>query len=299
MLIRKKPLGRIKMEKFDRVKCRNLISRKAVPFEVKTALNILYRRDNRKLQNTRNIPIKIIDDFLFSGKFNSVLGPEGFNHFKTCLKDITKDINSNNFSANIINLDKMFETLLDSGLYYNEEFLPPDFKNANEDVRWLTAYRYIAKNFPEINYKDFRTIIKRFQETRGYSFYIEQNDSKYLLNILNKKELFIEIVDLKAELLQLNQTELKSICNYLQVQPARSLNDTADRIVELDENLVRKYLPQKTKTRTNLVIKDDELATGNDLINLDKYLRELAKIIRSDFADFILSKRYISFLGEL
>lgn len=286
------------MEKFTRKKCSNRIKYAEVPYEIDSALGILYKHNNKKVQNTRKIPIKLIDDFLLSGKLNSVLGPNGFTLFKKYLKDITKKINDNDFSSNIINLDKMFEVLLDSGLYYVEEYLPDDFKNINNDIRWLTAYRYIAKNFPEIGYKDFRTIVKRFQETRGYSFYIKPDDSKLLQDMLKQEDLFIEIIDLKAVLMQLKQSELKAICNKLGIQSARSLKDTAERILTADEKDIEPLIPNENKSRVNLIIKDKELATGEDIMNLDRYLRELSKIMRSDFVDYILSKRYISFLKD-
>ena len=260
---------------------------------------ILKKYNNRKIDNTRKIPLNSVDHFLLSGRFNSALGPEGFNIFKKKLKEIIAKINDNDFSSNIINLDKMFEALLDSGLYYNESYLPEDFKQVQADTRWLTAYRYIAKNFPEINYTDFRTIVKRFQDTRGYSFYIENSDTPFLKEIPKKKNLFIEVTDVKADLMQLSQAELREICEKLKIQPARSLKDTAERIIETNAENLSDLIPHKTKSRINLKIKDLELATGDDLINLDKYLRELSKIIRADFAEYITYKRYIKFLQEM
>lgn len=286
------------IQNFSRKRSPNNIKTIAVKYEIETAVDILKKNNNKKISNTRKIPVSSIDHFLLSGRFNSVLGPEGFTIFKKSLKDIILKINDNDFSSNIINLDKMFEVLLDSGLYYNDNYLPDDFKQIQSDSRWLTAYRYTAKNFPEINYSDFRLIVKRFQETRGYSFYIDSTDSTFLKEIPKKKNLFIEITDIKADLLQLNQNELREICEKLKISPARSLKETADRIVETDSSELENIIPAKTKSRINLKIRDLELATGDDLINLDKYLRELSKIIRSDFADYITSKRYIKFLQE-
>ncbi|GEM_PF-3728638 len=286
------------IENFYRKKNPNLLTTVNIPFEIDSALNILKKHYNNKIYSTRKIPLSAVDGFLFSGRFNSVLGPEGFTIFKKKLKEIIAKINDNDFSSNIINLDKMFEALLDSGLYYCDDFLPNDFKFSQSDPRWLTAYRYIAKNFPEINYSDFRTIVKRFQDTRGYSFYIEKNDSIFLKEIPKKENLFMEISDKKADLLQLNQSELKEICVKLNILPARSLKDTVDRIIDLNPRELSDIIPSKTKTRINLIIQDQELATGDDLVNLDKYLRELAKIIRNDFADYIETKRYIKFLRK-
>lgn len=286
------------IQSFARRRSPNNLKSISVSYEIDSAVEILKNNYNKKIYNTRKIPLSSVDHFLLSGRFNSVLGPEGFNIFKRKLKEIIAKINDNDFSSNIINLDKMFEALLDSGLYYNDNFLPEDFKQIQSDPRWLTAYRYIAKNFPEINYKDFRTIVIRFQDTRGYSFYIETSDSSFLKEIPKKKNLFIEITDVKADLMQLNQAELREICVKLNVQPARSLKETADRIIETNSEELPNLIPQKTRSRINLKIRDLELATGDDLINLDKYLRELSKIIRSDFSEYITSKRYIKFLKE-
>ncbi len=265
---------------------------------MKTSVKILKDNANKKVYSSRKISVREIDNFLLSGKFNSVLGLDGFSKFKKVLKDVIAKINSNDFSSNIINLDKMFEALLGSGIYYEDEHLPEDFKNTREDHRWLTAYRYLAKNFLEMSYKDFREIIKRFEETRGYSFYIDESDNEYLKSILKKQMLFIEVQDVKADLLQLSQTELREICKVLEIQSARSMIETVERISLCNEEDIKKLIPAKTKKRTNLIIKDDELATGHDLINLDKYLRELSKIMREDLSGYVTERRYISFLKD-
>src|SRR5690606_19718412 len=106
------------------------------------------------------------------GRFNSVLGPDGFNIFKIKLKDVIKDVNNDNFNSNFINLDKMFEALLGSGIYYEEKYLPEELSFLNKDSRWLTAYRYISKNLPDIVYEDFREIVKRFKDSEGYSILV-------------------------------------------------------------------------------------------------------------------------------
>ena len=266
-------------------------------YSIQTALGILHKYGNRKINSTRKISVRVVDDFLLSGKFNSALGLDGFTNYKKCLKDIVSKINDNNFSANIINLDIMFEALLDSGLYFNDEYVPESLKENYGDVRWLTAYRYIAKNFPDMNYKDYRTIVKRFEETRGYSFYIDETDTKYLKKVAEKKGLFEEVVDGKAELMQLNSKELREICSQLEIQASRSQLETANRIIESKKEYAQ-LLPQKNKSRKNLRIVDQELAEGNDLINIDKYLRAMAKEIRADFSNYILDKRFIKILGD-
>ena len=240
-----------------------------------------------------------MDHFLLSGHFNSVLGLEGFRIFKDKLKDVISKVNDNDFGSNYINLDVMFETLLDSGVYYLNDFLPEEVTYLKSDERWLTAYRYIAASFPEIPYKDFRKIVTRFEESRGYAFYIEQNDSEFLKKSASNSKLFKEVVDVKAALLQLRQSELRPICEIFGIQSARSLADTADRIIEAGGEKVIQYLPKKTLERKSLIIRDEELASGDDVIRLDKYLRVLAKLVRNDFVEFVNARRTFSIYTKL
>lgn len=262
------------------------------------AVVILRRYSSPKLNEVRRVPSNVVDHFLLSGRFNSVLGLEGFRIFKEKLKDVISKVNENDFGSNYINLDVMFEALLDSGVYYLNDYLPEEIVYLKSDERWLTAYRYIAANFPEIPYKDFRKIVTRFEESRGYAFYIEPNDSEFLRQITSNSNLFKEIVDIKAALLQLRWNELKSICDLFAVRAARSLADTADRIIEAGGDKVIQYLPKKTHERRSLIICDQELASGDDIIRLDKYLRVLAKLVRSDFVQFVTDRRTFSIYNK-
>lgn len=159
------------------------ISNLEVRYDLGAVREILTRTNNRKTYEIRNVSTNVIDHFLYSGRFNSVLGPEGFSIFKEKMKDVIKRVNDEDFGLNYINLDEMFEALLDSGVYYVEEYIPSDLEILKTDQRWLTTYRYIASNFPGISIADFRVIRNRFEETKGYSFYIESDDSAFLQNL--------------------------------------------------------------------------------------------------------------------
>jgi len=201
-------------------------------------------------------------------------------------------VNAGDFGANYINLDKMFEVLLHSGLYYREESLPNELKELKTDGRWLTAYRYVAKNFPQIPYAEFREIVKRYKDSDGVSIYVEPSDSEFLQKAAKNHELFDSSVDLRATLLHLSLKALRKMCDELKIHSGRSIEETAERIAEVPELQVKPLLPNEAKNRTTLVIRDQKLATGSDLIRLDSYLRTASKVIRDDFVEFVNSQRF-------
>jgi len=273
----------------------NKASRKSlisVSYDLTDVMRILEQSGNKRLLNTKKVKPTFIDTFLYSGRFNSVLGLDGFQSFKDQLREVIKSVNSDDFKANYINLDKMYETLLASGVYYEEKFLPQELQTLKSDQRWLTAYRYIAKNFPEIDYKDFRELVKRFQDSNGHSFYILPEDSKGLLGVVKHANLFTEVIDAKAALLQLSQKDLKVICETTGAKAARSIEDTVDRIIETIGEKSLEYIPDEARNRKTLFINDEELATGNDIIHLDGYLRIIAKVVREDLVEFINRQRH-------
>jgi len=254
--------------------------------------SILRDHANRKLWGVRKVPPTILDHFLLSGRFNSVLGLEGFKIFKDKLREVVKSVNADDFGANYINLDEMFEALLDSGVYYLDEYLPDELAELRSDGRWLTAYRYIANNFSHIGYRDFRTIVMRFNDTDGYSFYVDTSDSEFLRHVTENSSLFREVVDLKAALLQLGMKELREIAIHLGVAPAKSIADTVERLLHEDPEKIGPLLPAGKSDRRQLVIIDQELATGGDLSRVDKYLRSLSKVMRNDLVAFINKSRF-------
>jgi len=263
-----------------------------VNFDLSDVLQILKSSDRQKIYDAKKVRPSFLDYFLYSGRFNSVLGPEGFQAFKDKLKDVVKKVNQDDFGANYINLDAMYQTLLSSGVYYMEKYLPAELEFLKKDERWLTAYRYVAKNFPDLDYRDFRELVKRFEETGGHSTYVCPEDSKGLLEVAKHTELFTETVDVKAALLQLSQKELRAICDQCGAKGARSSAETVDRIMASVGDSAAKYLPESVKSRVSLVIGDVDLATGQDIIHLDSYLRTVAKVVREDLVEFINKQRH-------
>ncbi|MGL1894610.1 MAG: hypothetical protein OCD02_23515 [Spirochaetaceae bacterium] len=267
-------------------------------FDLNLPLNVL-QRCNFDFFKPKNVKIGVLNNLLYSGKYNSVLGFDGIKNILVYFKSLLKSYQSDQYVQGSDNLTKVYQALLSSGIYIVDEYLNNEIKNKFDDSRWLTAYRYVSKNFPNIDYTSFRTIVERFKETRGYSFYIYEDDTENLKTVLKNKILFDEVVDIKAELLQLNMSELRSLCTKYSVKAARTLLETAERLAnEIGED-IRKDLPDRVSSRGNLVIKDSELATGNDIISLDKYLRELAKIIRNEFYSIIDFRSKNMFFDEV
>lgn len=268
----------------------------AVEFTLDSARALL--KDSEKFTEPRKVQASVIDSFLYCGRFNSVLGLDGFSTFKESLKDVLRKVNDDDFGANYINLDRMFEVLLASGVYYLEEHLPPELEFLKADSRWLTAYRYIARNFPDISYRDFREVVKRFQETDGYSVYFRKDDPESLRGIAKHVDLFAEVADVKAVLLQLNQSQLREICKASDVKASRSSEETVARLVEALGGDALRHIPEELKTRRSLVIKDLELASGDDIIHLDSYLRAVAKVVRQDLVEFIDRRRHWNLIAS-
>lgn len=262
-----------------------------VSFDLDDVLAILRAGQSKKLTEPRGISASVIDHFLYSGRFNSVLGLDGFMTFKVKLKEVIARVNDDDFGPNLINLDKMFEALLDSGLYYVEEHLPEELSHIKQDIRWLTAYRYIAKHFPDISYQDFRVIVTRLKDAKGHSFYVDPADSNQLKNMAVKSDLFQVVVDAKAALLQMTLKQLREICEKEGIESARGLQETADRIVQKCRERTIEYVPADYRGRRSLIIKDLELAAGEDIIHLDTYLRVISKVIREDLIRFVNSRR--------
>jgi hypothetical protein len=264
--------------------------RTAPSYGLQDVIAILREAGNKRLYETRKVKPTFIDSFLFSGKFNSVLGLDGFQRFKDALRDLIKRVNNDDFGTNYINLDKMYEVLLVSGVYYVEQSLPQELSFLKKDDRWLTAYRYIAKHFPSLTYAEFREIVRRFRDSDGHSFYVSSDDPDALRQMA-RTELFREAVDAKAMLLQFSMKELQRICEKVGVRPAKSIEETVDRIVAKIGQQALDLIPPQLHGRTTLFIKDEELATGEDLIHLDTYLRAIAKVVREDLVAFINTQR--------
>lgn len=261
-------------------------------------LKILRTGNSKILHGPRRIKHAYIDQFLFSGRFNSVLGLKGFSIFKAKLREVVAEVNENDCGPRLLTLDRMFEVLLDSGVFYVDKHLPEELAFLKTDERWLTAYRYIAKNFPDLSYSDFRVIVGRFKQSRGYSFYVEASDSPTLQSIGERSALFEFVVDAKAALLQMTMRDLRSLCQREGITPARSLADTADRIIEKCGDVTLTFVDNHHKARRSLVIKAQELASGEDILRLDAYLRAISKVIRDDLIGFVMARRHTTWLSE-
>lgn len=268
---------------------RNSVSKK-ITYNLDDVISILKKAGSKHLRSTKKVSPAFLDTFLYSGRFNSVLGLRGFRIFKDKLREVIKRVNNDDFGANYINLDSMFEVLLASGVYYLDDFLPNKLEHLKKNDRWLTTYRYISKNLDELCYWDFREIVKRFQNTGGHSFFIAPNDSESL-RALGRSTLFSEIFDIRAALLQISQKELRAICKKVGISPARSIEETTDRIIEFSGESALAYLPTEHKTRKYFFIKDWELATGQDIIQLESYLIYMAIVVRDDLTQFINKQR--------
>jgi hypothetical protein len=260
-------------------------------FDLSDVIQILQDGENRKLFEARRLKISSLDYFLFSGRFNSVLGFDGFVAFKAQLKTLFERVNEANSPPQLINLDEMFEVLLASGLYYEDEHLPTELLFLQTDDRWLTAYRYIARNFPNIGYREFRTIVSRLKDARGHSFYVEPSDSAGLRDLVAPSRLFQIVVDAKAALMHLSLRQLRDICTRAGVAPARGREATVTRIISACGDDALPYVPNSHEARRSLIMRDIELATGADLIQLDAYLRHIAKVVRDDLITFVSKRR--------
>lgn len=270
-----------------------------VEYKLDDAIAILRAGFNTKFQETRRLRPSVLDQFLFSGRFNSVLGLDGFKGFKQQLRTVIDEVNSDDFGPKLLTLDKMADALLGSGVYYVEEYLPEELAYLKHDQRWLTAYRYIARNFPAISHADFRTLVNRFKDSRGHSVHVDPDDSELLRSMVGMTELFQETIDAKAALMGMGQAALRAICEKAGAHPGRSLEETSDRIVAAAGDRVADLIPEKYKTRRILVIKDRELATGADVIQLDEYLRAISKVVREDLIKFVDHRRFRQWGGAM
>ncbi|MGH9428024.1 MAG: hypothetical protein ACRD2L_17200, partial [Terriglobia bacterium] len=122
------------------------------------------------------------------------------------------------------------------------------------------------------------------------------SDSDFLRGLAENSKLFRVVVDAKAALMQMDLKQLRSICEGIGIGSARSIEGTADRIVEECGQRALEHVPEQFKARRSLIIKDQELATGEDIIRLGAYLREISKVVRQDLVQFVNERRKNSWL---
>ena len=72
----------------------------AFNYDLKDVVGLLTGAGSTKLHSARNVNSTFLDTFLFSGKFNTVLGPDGFQSFKNKLRSAIQKVNSDDFGAN-------------------------------------------------------------------------------------------------------------------------------------------------------------------------------------------------------
>jgi hypothetical protein len=241
----------------------------------------------------KNIRVGDIDQFIFSGKLNSVLGPSGFKIFKDKLKDILNEINKGMNKENFINLDDLVEVLLKSGVYYNFTSVPEGLEYKNEELGWLTAYRFLAKNFKTIDYKFLRTLSEAIKRGNLVAIEFSKEESKTaVFELIKTNKSFIACSDAKDVLPCLSMSELKDIAEKSGAEKKRSRDEQVIELLKIQD--IQKYVNNLGKDENATLIynfKNKDLIKLQDIIYLDKYLREISKCIRNDLFDFVETKK--------
>lgn len=263
-------------------------------------ISLIKKSDNSKLlSQNKKINTSDIDDLLLSGKFNSVLGPDGFKLFKKELKGIMNDVNKGKNKDNFINLNDLFEVLLHSGIYCEDTFLPDDMKTAMQDLNWLTAYRFINKNLHGITYDEFRLIVKNLNKTNGSTINFEESEKKSsLYKKICETNVFSAEVNAREILSTLSMSDLRELCKEFQVASKRSKEETIESLLDNDF-IVLQIESQNNGKSDPLVfsINDKDLVSGKDIILLDNYLRDVAKHIRNEIFQFTAEKQQFKLVG--
>lgn len=254
--------------------------------------------DGEYFADDKKIKVADIDQFLLSGRFNSVLGPEGFKLFKDEIKKIIESVNKKTNKDNFINLDKLFEILLHSGLYYEYQYLPENMQYLDDDQGWLTAYRFISKNFKGIKYEELRSIVKDLNKTDGNTLEFDSSDIKSkLYQKVTTSGLFEESSSAESILASLSLTDIRSICKENNISSKRSKEETIAEV--LKNEIVCRNIENDFNNKNALIftLKDYDLVSGKSIIHLDKYLRDVAKNIRSELFDFVELKQSYKLVG--
>lgn len=261
-------------------------------------VNVISLIKNSEYQESiKKIKLSDVDQFLYNGKYNSVLGPDGFIYFKNELKTIIDGVNKQTNKDNFINLDAFFEILLRSGLYYEYDHTPSELKSLDTVDGWLTAYRFISKNFKTITYKEFRSIVKDIQKSDGNTIEFEEKDKcSELYKKVSDSGLFNTRVNTSSILSKYEMTKLRDLCEKFGVIPKRSKVEIISELVK-NQDLVS-FLEDSSKgNELYFTINDTDLVTGLNIIHLDKYLREMSKLIRNELFDFVSDKQLNKLVG--
>jgi hypothetical protein len=262
-----------------------------VSYVLDDVIEILKAGRSDKLFASRPIRAEIIDDFLFSGRFNSVLGLDGFRIFKAELSDAVSRLDDEPIA-----LARMLETLLHSGVHYVAEHRPSGLPALEANARRPPAFRRVARGCAHLAWADFAVLAERFKQTRGRCAHVEPGDSAALRALQVESDLFDAIGSAKAALLQMGHRELRAICRTRGIAAARSIEATADRLVSHCDGDLAEHLPAGTNGGYSLVARDPELATGDDIVRLDAYLRAVATRLGDDLVDFVTARRHAPWL---
>ncbi len=105
-----------------------------VNFDLKNELTYLRKQNSKLLNTNKRIKASQLDTFLFSGKFNSVLGIDGIRTLKALIYDnVSSDENILDFE------DFIFQ----SGFFYEYEYSTEVMKELENDKSWKTFYRIL------------------------------------------------------------------------------------------------------------------------------------------------------------
>lgn len=256
-----------------------------VSYGLDDVLEILRAGGSRKLRGPRPLPAAVLDDFLLSGRLNSVLGLDGFRIFTARLRGTLARAHAGGDWTGATPAE-LLEALLHSGVHYADAHRPPHLPALESDARRRAAFRHLAKVFAAVPYADFATLAARGKAARGRWLHVEPGDSAALRALAGDARRCAPVDAAKAALLALAPAELHAICRARGVAPARSLDATAARLVAHCQGDVSAYAPVPAGRRT-FVLRDRDLATGDDVVRLDAYLRAVAPALGDDLRAFV------------
>jgi hypothetical protein len=138
-----------------------------VSYVLDDVLEILRAGRNKKLFASRPVRAASLDEFLCSGRFNSVLGLDGFRIFKNELEAAVERLDDTPLAPTHV-----LEVLLHSGVHYADEHRPSRIPALAADPRRPAAYRHLAKSFARLSWADFTALVARVKGSRGRSAHV-------------------------------------------------------------------------------------------------------------------------------
>jgi hypothetical protein len=273
-------------------------NRLQISYDLDDVVRILRAGRNRKLREPRRLRAAVLDDFLLSGRLNSVLGLDGFRIFKDALHRLTFHLNDADFGPHLLGADDVFQALLASGVHYTVTARAP----LAPTERRLIVLRHAARHFAALSAADFALLTARFVEARGAWTHVGPGDSAALRALADDGRVFEPVSDARAVLRGKTLAELRAICAANGVAPARSIQKTIDRLVAGRGPDIAAYLGNVSGDvlagRRLLTPAEPDLATGADLVDLHAWLRAAAEAMRADLLDFLVARRRPAWLLE-